>query len=343
MPGGCSKCVLFPNCGGIEQPSFWGCFETCVSKCASSEKQCDWVCPHKPDFVHRVREVGSLTRTEFEIRPLTDTDLPSYIPMIRHGSRRKAPLREAVVGLSLKELMRVSSRREIYEPVVGDPTALRKHWGLRADAKVLVVCVTDDTHIERYWRYRKTHSIPEVLAKLEITAITVPNFSFFSDAPQSHNLWNRQRMLLCAEELSKAGLQVIPHIHAISAGDWAFWASFLTEHSNVNDICFEFQTGAREEDISRDVMRKLALLKERVARPLRLVAVGGRQYAERLEQIFGPTTVVDSRPFMQTVHRREMRGGVWRRIRGRGPRELSQLLRKNIEAYRAEMNRRTRQ
>ena len=47
-----------------------------------------------------------------------------------------------------------------------------------------------------------------------------PNFSLFRDVPRFDNLANIKRSLLCAEELSTAGLSVIPYIAGITERLW---------------------------------------------------------------------------------------------------------------------------
>ena len=74
--------------------------------------RCDWVCPAKDDFVDHVREVGGLDAVAGPILPLTNVELPSYVPVVRHGSSRSSPLSADVVALSLGDVVRGAERDE---------------------------------------------------------------------------------------------------------------------------------------------------------------------------------------------------------------------------------------
>ena len=71
------------------------------------------------------------------------------------------------------------------------------------------------------------HETAAALARLGTIAMTVPNFSFFENAPRPHTLWNLKRMLIVAEELTTAGLPAVVHLNALTAADWKLWTHFL--------------------------------------------------------------------------------------------------------------------
>ncbi|RJS13213.1 hypothetical protein DRW03_36185, partial [Corallococcus sp. H22C18031201] len=171
-----------------------------------------------------------------------------------------------------------------------------------------------------------------------LSAITIPNFSFFSDAPRSHLLWNRARMERCAEEFSAAGLSIIPHLNALTRADWDYWASFLAEQPSITVVTKEFQTGQRNRQLGEPALYNLANLQQRLGRPLHPILVGGAQYTEVAAELFTSFTISDSTPFEKAVHRqryvlpRNGRPG-WRRNPLPPGIPIDHLLKHNIDDY----------
>lgn len=199
---GCGRCVFRPACGGLLQSGLFGCFDACLTECAAGSS-CDWTCPMRPDFVDRIREIGGLGRPIGEIRPISVSRFPLYVPMVRHGSRREYCLPSQFVGLSIEDVLKLD-RLGGYGPVEDERQVLLDRFGLRPEANVLLVSVAEDAVLERFWENMGTNDVPRRLANLGLIGMTVPNFSFFSDAPRTHTLWNRGRMLRVAEALSAA-------------------------------------------------------------------------------------------------------------------------------------------
>ena len=266
---------------------------------------CDWTCPNnRALWLQRWSEVGGIHHVAVApLRPVSPTHLPLYLPVIRHGKRRRRPLNAQTVALSLYEV--VGQRRDgRYASITRRAATLRRRFKLRADCRVMLVSVGPDELLERFWRHYRAAGIVEVLAELNLVGATAPNFSFFDDAPRTHSLWNRRRMLQVAEHCSAAGVAVIPHLNASNARDWEYWAAFLREHRNVDCVAKEFQTGLKHRQRGLSAFLALAELQQRLGRALHPVLIGGSRYLSMLGQHFaGCGTVVDSRPFMNTIKR----------------------------------------
>jgi hypothetical protein len=219
-----------------------------------------------------------------------------------------------------------------FGPLFDSAEELRRKFRLGLDTQVLLVSVNTDPFLERYWRWAKVTRAPERLAALGIAGITIPNFSFFSDAPRFHHLYNRGRLQACLNELAEAAVPVVPHIHALTSGDLAYWLVWLRDHPEVRHVCREFQTGNDEGAVD-----ELARLQDEIGRALHPVIVGGARFAARLRGRFTHFTIVDSKPFMAALHRQRAvdRDGLidWERYPTGTRREVGVLLKHNIELY----------
>ncbi len=179
--------------------------------------------------------------------------------MIHHGYGRgldrEVAVEAKVAAISIKDLFRAREDGHL-EVVAEDPVSLRRRFGLRDDSQVLLVCIADDRPLERYWAHRRLDDLPARIAKLGLLGVTLPNYSFFSDAPRTHTMWNRRRMFRTGEELSGAGIAVVPHLNALTSEDWRFWKDFLVAHREVDVVAKEFQTGLRDKNKAASARRR---------------------------------------------------------------------------------------
>jgi hypothetical protein len=328
----CAGCGLLTECGGQRgQQTLGGCLGGCGSSCGGPGK-CDWVCPAKPDFIDRVREVGGLNTRSAALMPSSELlSLGTYVPIIRHASSRTMPVSAATVALPLEEV--VKWRGQSYSVAAGSAGDLRAQFGVRGDANVVLVSVARDRVLERYWACRRKWFIPRQLKELGFTAVTVPNFSAFLDAPRPHTLWNRRRMEIVAAEFAELGLVVIPHLNSLQVDDWLYWQAFLAEQKHLTYVATEFQTGLRVRDRGELAVVDLARLQDRLGRQLHPLIVGGAAYAADLSRYFADLTFVDSQPFMKAMHRRRGVGqGQWERAESA---DVGDLLEANIKAHEA--------
>ena len=83
------------------------------------------------------------------------------------------------------------------------------------------------------------------IANLKFAAVTVPNYSYFTDAPRTDILWNRKRAMIVTEELSAAGALVIPHLNALSQFAYFGKHYILIVPTDVYDDKLPVGTGTR--------------------------------------------------------------------------------------------------
>ena len=306
----CGQCHYAEPCGGLEdeQPTLWGCFAAC-----QDNKHCglyDWTCPCRPtEFGRRWNEVGGLKqRPVGELRACTEPSLPLYLPMVvTHGLRTVGIVSIETAAITTFELIR--GRRGKAQVVASSPEELRRRCRLPLTSRILLVSVANDKVLAKWWSTRKRHNLPEQLAKLGVFGITVPNFSFFSDAPRPHTLWNRARMIRCAEEFSAAGLSVILHVNAQTKADWTYWADILREQPEHRYVAKEFQTGLLNPAKARQALQDIVRLQDRIGRELHPILIGAARLMDEVPRYFSAFTLIDSRPWMTTIKRQQAVSG----------------------------------
>jgi hypothetical protein len=274
------------------------------------------------------RDTDGITITTTQLRQDTNS-LPTYIPLIQHGNRRTTPLCVPYAALTTFDVTRRDKR---HNDMLRDPGSLRAKFQLQDDTALLLASIAPDKELENYWKHRHDRHLVEGIKAVNPTHVIAPNFSLFHDVPRFDHLANIKRSLVCAEELSKAGISVIPYMAGITAHDWERWAGFLKEQEHIKMVCKEFQTGPAIKKIGEWHLQRVQELQQRLGRALHLVAVGGRRYRHSL-RAFASITILDSVPFMRTMHRRQLCASGWQDAPTPNHAPLDDLLTHNITAY----------
>lgn len=224
---------------------------------------------------------------------------------VHAATRRPLNLRLAVI--SLYEAVGFIRRN----PKLGDllPARLRSHYGLRQDARILLLGVAHDSMLEGYWRVHQDERVLRGLRLLNVVGVTVPDFSFFTDVPRPDSMRNRRRMLLVADRLSKAGIPVIPHFNAGNDFDWKVWAELLRRNPSVTMFAKEFQTGHRSSAQLQAATEAMVKLQATVGRPLHPVLVSGFKAVKLLASAFENFTVIDAMPCVKALKLKQFQIG----------------------------------
>jgi hypothetical protein len=325
---GCARCVYSKECGDIVGAyDFFGCHRVARETCLERK----WTCPEcdPVGFMVRSAEVRFRSRTVAKARAV-EADLPAYIPNIHHARSWSGRLLSKYVGIPMHRLL--LGKGQGYGPRFADAATLRRGFHLMPDAGVLLVGVADDRYLERYWRDGKISGLPAKLAALGVTAVTVANFSFFADAHRFHLRYNRNRITACLNELSDAGIAVVPHINALNREDRSYWIDWLKANDQVRHVCREFQTGNGVEQIE-----EIADIRDQIGRDLHPIIVGGASYVRDVQSLFRRSTIVDSQPFFKSIkaQRAVVRDGVlrWENTSYEGRPALGRLVRDNVAVY----------
>ena len=199
--GGCDKCIISGVCPGTQTP-FLGS-DTCYPPAAIQPRYSDEMTPGGPNFWRYWDDVDGLQKWQFG--PFLCPDkirFPHYVTMVKNGSRRNTPLDQDIVAIPF---FRVFGRRKdrSYGSRFADGDELRARFKLRRDTLITLVGVNEDPALELFWQEHRVHNIFEELSRLNVTAVTVPNFSIFEDMNQFDAFRNIKRMLQVADRFSK--------------------------------------------------------------------------------------------------------------------------------------------
>lgn len=318
---GCGqRCELLDVCGGTTD---FDCFANCCGKHAT----CTRACPNAHGFVSVVQDAGGLDMKDQYAITQHPEPLPAYIPHIDNASCRTGRLSSPFVALTTFDVCKPNADHRF-----ASPEELRRHFGLRTDAKILLLSVAKDSRIEHHWRYSEEKRLAHYLAALDIAHVTAPNFSFALNEPRPEHLANRSRSLSEAERMAAAGLSVIPHINAYNQMDWTCWKDFLRNHPHLSMVCQEFQTGLANRRRARWHIYQLRNIEQMLGRGLHLIAAGGRRHLPLLMEL-SSITVVDANPFLKMHKRRRLADGKWHVYPTANGAPLDQLLEDNIAAY----------
>jgi hypothetical protein len=334
----CRDCRLLAQCGGMDPPELFGCFYRCSTDPDCLAGHCDWTCPNNVRlFWKRSVLIGHLWKTpRVKFLPINLTCLPLYVPLIRPGVHRAKILGTDYVALSLYEALRVFGVNGTYKPL--GPKEFRRKWRLRESSKVVLIGVAEDRLIEPFYKKYLAKHIPELLAGAGIAAVTAPNFSFFEDVPRSHSIYNRLRGLEVAEQFLRREIPMIPHLNALTNGDWQAWAKVLIANPQLSYICKEFQTGNKDGVNREQAVENLARLQDDIQRSLHPIIVGGRSALPLLRKYFCSFTIADSVPSIRTNKRQlavlEQNRLSWQPIKSASGADLSTLLEHNLRIYR---------
>jgi len=310
----CQQCALKPGlCHGFEGDwGMVGCPVIDHSKC----KKHGWTCACNPDRLGaRVMEVRNFQcRLERALLPI-DFDLPQFVPTFYHRFADAKPLKIEWVAVPLHVLFRSVSGDGIKWLAEGRDE-LRASLGLHEKTRIMVTGPGKDQLIEVFWRFHRDAKLLNLLKSWDVQLFTVPNYSFFTDAPPLHHHYNRSRILRVAERAAEAGVHSVLHLNALHRQTWKEWEDLLRSNSGIKHVCMEFQTGYASPESGLAALGELAKIQENIQRPLHPIFIGATRYAGFVGKHFGSCTIVDAQPFLKTFNRKIFRalpggGGDW--------------------------------
>lgn len=317
---GCQNCEFLAICGGTTD------FD-CFASCCGNHATCTRACPNAREFVPVVQDAGGMAmKSRYAITQRIEK-LPIYIPHIDNASGRTGRLSSPFIALTTFDISAPNAENRL-----ASPQDLRRRYGLRDDAQILLLSVAKGNRIEHHWRYSEVKHLAQYLATLGIAHITSPNFSFALNEPRPEHLVNRSRSLCEAERMATAGMSVIPHLNAFNQKDWSCWRDFLRDHPHLSMVCQEFQTGLANGRRARWHIHQLCNIEQSLGRGLHLIAAGGRRHLPLLIEL-SSVTIIDANPFVKTHMRRQFVDGKWQMFPTAEGAPLDQLLEENIEAY----------
>ncbi len=236
---GCMDCEDREECGGLTASrAAIDCMDFCQT---CNPNRCGNVCPRKPDFHVRIREVGGFDLKSLDrARPEQAPAMPRFVPLIMHGSRRHGRVESDAVAVRLRDLFSARTGK----PKFADRQQLAERFHFSPSATLLIVGVSKDPSLEAYWGMARDNGFPSAFRCLEPASITCPNFSLFTNVPRWTDLHSMKRIAICWQEMADAGLSTSLHVNARTRRDWERWTEFVSDRVEVTSISCEFGTGA---------------------------------------------------------------------------------------------------
>lgn len=297
---GCSGCPELALCGGLrlELRSF-----DCLDFCCKDPRSCDRVCRNNPDYVDRVREIGSFDLAKVpRARAILDVpQLPPVVPVIFHGSARAARVAPPAAALSLYQML----NRRTGEPKHPSHEALCAAYGIALGTPVVLTGTDRDRPLERWWGLGsdRRRTVIRAAKAAGVVAATTPNFSLFLDRPRWDDLHAMARIAIVHWEFLDEGLPAALHVNGRTEADFQRWTAFLTDRPEITHVAYEFATGTGWAGRREQHAAWLISLAQSVGRPLAIVLRGGADVLPELAKAYARTTVLDTNVFMKTVKR----------------------------------------
>lgn len=299
-PLGCIGCPEQNICGGLKiESDFFDCSQFCCGK----PNECDIVCRKNPDYVDRVREIGSFDLATVPRAPaLQASCLPAFIPLIYHKSGRNKPLQQGTVALPLYALI----DRKHGTPKFHARQALLDFFCLAEDTAIVLSGTDTDPPLERWWELEESVRNPIIanFRALEISLVTTPNYSLFTNRPRHDDLHSMKRIGLIHAEFLKYGMPAALHVNGRTERDFARWSEYVQVRPEITHIAYEFTTGSGRASRQKIHVEWLLELASYVDRPLHLIVRGGSDQWDALSSGFGRLTIIDTNVFMKTMKRK---------------------------------------
>jgi hypothetical protein len=256
---------------------------------------------------------------------LPETQLPSVIPIIFHGNKRTPTFSGAgAVCLPLNKIIDARTGTPRY----ANAGSLVARFGIAPGTKVMLTGTSTDPFLEKWWSLGdRRRGLIRSLRALDITLVTTPNYSLFTDQPRWDDLHSMKRIAIVHQEFLSEGMPAALHVNARTDRDWERWRNYISDRPEITHIAFEFATGAGWEGRLEWHAIQLIGLAESVQRPLHLVVRGGTLILQRLVDAFTTVTCLETSTFVKTMRRKAAvttsKGGVrWRHA----PTERADLL-----------------
>ncbi|KPF67400.1 hypothetical protein IP69_13780 [Bosea sp. AAP35] len=296
MSLGCIDCPELGICGGqtIDGAGF-----NCLDHCCGKSDSCQAVCPNAQRFADRIREVGGLDLETPQIAPLRPLVLPSYLPMLFHGSALVKTITIPAVAIPLYRFFdqaagcRFNTRESICQS-----------YKIDSRTDIVLSGVAQDHEVEGWWKLEAPGRIKAIanLRSLGIAMVTTPNFSLMVDRPRWDDLHSMRRIVLSYHELVSEGQAAALHVNGRTRQDFLRWTEYVAAHGEVTHIAYEFTTGTKNPLRMRQHAQWLVELAQACGRRLGLVLRGGTQVVGLLSNFYD-ISVIDSSPFEKAQHR----------------------------------------
>jgi hypothetical protein len=297
---GCLPCHEFTICGGLHiRSALIDCSDLC--QCTPEQRdRCELVCPKNPEkFAARYREVNGW---KLDAGPMPSRVVPAIsgmIPILKDGACRRRPYTDtAGVAVRLDRIFNITTGELRWN----SRETIDKRLKLDPKTPLVINSIGFDDPLERYWDRGRRNGIASAIASLRPALMTTPNFSLFTDVPRHENLYNMKRIVICWEELVRAGVTTAIHLNGRTDQDWTRWAKFVSQHPEIASVAFEFTTGGAGAR-GKWYVEHLLRLADTVGRDLTLLVRGGTRHLHTLQRSYRNVAFLYAKPYVATMNR----------------------------------------
>jgi hypothetical protein len=296
---GCLGCSDKGMCGGQNKRQDG---MSCLDDCCHTPEACELMCPINTRlFVDMYREVNGFDLQNVpRAAALPSPPLPPYVPLIYHNSNRVGPLEIEAAAIPLHKLYNKKDGALRYK----SPAELRNAFGIAKETKLVLVGSGRDQPIENWWRLSSRRiELTKELSDLDVSMITSPNYSVFTDVPRYDNLRNIKRIALAWQEIVASGVPSALHMNGRTVQDYRRLSRFMSERTEVTDISFEFRTGGGWGGRRPFHVQHLSRAVSSLRRSINLVMIGGLPSVHYLAPAFERVVYIDTSAFMTAAYR----------------------------------------
>lgn len=298
---GCMVCPQANVCGGLHvRKSIFDCSDYCCG----GLPHCDFVCKKNIKlFVDRVREVKGFSLENVpRATPVLAKQLPMFVPVIFNGYTRSQGFEAPTVYLPFSAIFdrrKPSLRFQSYDEVLN-------HFRVGADTRLLLVGTEKDKQVEHWWAFSDGRiQLIQDIRNLGIEMVTTPNFSVMMNVPRTDDMYSMKRIAIVHEEFLRGGLRAALHLNARTETDWERWIEYIANREEIQDVSFEFTTGAGRPGRVAWYIEHLCDLSKNVPHKLHLtVRAAPVEYMGELVGCFDGVTFLDTNAFIKTMKRK---------------------------------------
>lgn len=182
--------------------------------------------------------------------------LPPYIPILDFGACKHGGIPDniPIVGVSLCDLVSSAIILKAGSFHIQDKIRFRtdilNNLGFKGK-KVILFLSGADSLIENIWYHRDECDFFKVIQDMGFWGVSGINFSVIGGECAFSQALNMKRSLFSAFELSRFGINAIPHVYAISQSHIARWITWFKQNPLVTYFVMNCQLQKTDRDIKQ--------------------------------------------------------------------------------------------
>lgn len=225
-------------------------------------------------------------------------DLPCFIPVLKDGGPTTLMLDERrLSAISMSTLLKDSGDLRFEYP-----DELRLAHRLSPNARLALVCTTDDCRLERFWRISEEKEVWSRIAKLNFEFVTGTTHSVWNTSARSDQIIAQEKNFISHDEQCAQGIPSIPFLffYPGSRLDFDRILFQIRRRPKLHIVAILAQL-RRSSASFRRLLEYMRAIKQHADRNLRFLVVGAAE-AKKIRLIyeeFPDSIIVNDQPFMK--------------------------------------------